>query len=574
MKNRSRFRTVLTLATLSFVQAHQSAGAQPAAATGPADTIYVGNVLTMEPDAPRAEAVAERGGLIQAVGARNDVMRMRGRRTRIVELGTRTLLPGFIDSHGHFTAVAALIDQANLAPPPAGTVRSILELQDALRRRIREQAIPAGGWVLGFGYDDSLLAEKRHPNRDDLDAVSTTHRIYVTHVSGHLGAANTNALAVAKIDASSIDPPGGLIRRRAGSSEPDGVLEETAQYALRALFPPPDLERMLSLVGQAQALYASMGLTTVQDGGLAPDGVALLEEAARRGLLQLDVVGYRLWMPVGAPFPEADRFSGYRNRLKIAGIKIVLDGSPQGKTAFLTEPYVVPPAGQKPGYRGYASMPAMAVEKGIREALTRNVPVLAHANGDAAGQALIDAVAKVRQETHSLEPKVVMIHAQTVRDDQLDRLAKLNMVPSFFIGHTFFWGDWHRDETLGVRRAERISPARSAIERGIAFTLHNDAPVVPPDMMRTLWSAVTRRTRSNDILGPAQRITAMEALAGLTVNGALQYGEADRKGSIAPGKLADFVILDRDPLQAEPDTLAQIKIVETISHGRSVFRAP
>jgi len=210
----------------------------------------------------------------------------------------------------------------------------------------------------------------------------------------------------------------------------------------------------------------------------------------------------------------------------------------------------------------------------VRETLTHNVPLLAHANGDAAAQMLIDAVAMVRQETGRLEPKVVMIHAQTVRDDQLDRMAAINILPSFFIGHTFFWGDWHRDETLGFRRAERISPARSALERGIAFTLHNDSPVVPPDMMRTLWSAVTRRTRSNDILGPAQRLTVMEALAGLTINGARQYGEQDRKGSIAVGKLADLVILDRNPLEVEPDALAQIKVVETISHGRTIYRQP
>lgn len=527
----------------------------------------------MESVAPYAEGVAVRGERIVAVGRRSEVLRMRGKQTRVVNLGTRALLPGFVDSHGHLTAVASLIDLANLAPPPAGPVRSITELQDALRNQIREHAIPDGGWVLGFGYDDSLLVERRHPTRDDLDAVSTTHRIYVTHVSGHLGAANSNALAAADIDSSSVDMPGGVIRRRDGSNEPNGVLEELAQYRMRAMFPRPDLERMLLLLGEAQELYASMGITTVQDGGLAADGVALLEEAARRGLLSVDVVGYRLWMPVGTPMTP-DMFGGYRNRLRIAGIKMVLDGSPQGKTAFLTSPYVVPPANQAAGYRGYPSMPPQAIEKGVREAFALDVPLLAHANGDAAGQLLIDAVSKLRQETGRRKPKVVMIHAQTVRDDQLDRMATLNMVPSFFIGHTFFWGDWHREETLGASRADRISPARSAAERGIPFTLHNDAPVVPPNMTRTLWSAVTRRTRSNDILGPAQRLTVMEALAGLTLHGAQQYGEEDQKGSIAVGKLADFVILDRNPLEAPTEALAQITVAETVSRGRSIYCAP
>lgn len=543
------------------------------AAPPPADTIYLGHIVTLEPGTPQAGAVAVRGETIEAVGTRDAVLKRRGRHTRLVELGDRSLLPGFIDSHGHLTAVAALMDQANLAPPPAGPVRSIAELQDALRRQIREQAIPAGGWVLGFGYDDSLLVERRHPTRDELDAVSTMHLIAVTHVSGHLSAANSAALAAAKIDASSVDPPGGVIRRRAGSREPDGVLEESAQSAVRALLPRPDRERALELLGKAQDLYARMGLTTVQDGGLASDGVALLEEAARRGLLRLDVVGYRIWMPVGAAFPPAEGFGDYHDRLRIAGIKMILDGSPQGKTAFLSEPYLAPPAGQKPDYRGYAAMPPPAIEKGVRETLTHGLPLLAHANGDAAAQLLIDAVARVRQETGRLEPKVVMIHAQTVRDDQLEAMARLNIVASFFVAHTFYWGDWHRYETLGPRRAERISPTRSALERGVPFTLHNDAPVVPPDMIRTLWSAVTRRTRSNEILGPAQRLTTLEALAALTIDGARQYGEADRKGSIAVGKLADFVILDQDPLAFAPEALAGIKVVETVSHGRTVFPA-
>ena len=212
---------------LALAPGLQAVAASSTAAMAPADTIYLGTVITMDPGAPQAEAVAVRGADIQAVGTRAELLRLRGPRTQVVELGTRTLLPGFVDSHGHLTAVAALIDQANLAPPPAGPVRSIAELQDALRRQIREQSIPDGGWVLGFGYDDSLLAEKRHPTRDDLDAISPTHRIYVTHVSGHLGVASSSVLATAKIDAASVDPPGGVIRRRAGSREPDGVLEET-----------------------------------------------------------------------------------------------------------------------------------------------------------------------------------------------------------------------------------------------------------------------------------------------------------------------------------------------------------
>ena len=540
----------------------------------PPDTIYLGAIVTMEPKTPRAEAVATSGDAITAVGLRADVMRLRGPETRVIELGERALLPGFIDAHGHLTATAAFSQYANLSSPPAGPVKSMRALRDVLRRHIAGHAILAGEWVIGYGYDDSLLAERRHPTRADLDAVSTEHPIFVVHVSGHFSAANSRLLTLAKIDASSPNPPGGVIRRQKGSQEPDGVLEETAHMALYAKVPKPGLAESLSLIAKALNTYASMGITTVQDGGAMPENLALLSEAARTKLLTLDVVAYRLLLPPSGRFPEDLGFGTYRDRLKIGGVKLILDGSPQGKTAFLKDPYHVPPSGQAAGYRGYAAMSQEVLNQAVLEAVKRSVPLLAHANGDAASQMLIDAVEAAGRDTGQATSQIVMIHAQTVRDDQLDRMGALGMIPSFFVGHTFYWGDWHREETLGSPRAERISPARSAIERGLAFTLHNDAPVVPPEIVRTLWSATTRRTRSGDILGPQQRLTIMEALQGVTINAARQYSEEDRKGSIKAGKLADLVIVSQNPLSMDPERLLDLRIVETISHGLSVYRAP
>lgn len=540
----------------------------------PPDTIYVGQVVTMESAAPMAEAVALRGEEIVAVGTRADVLRRRGPTTRVVELGERALLPGFIDAHGHLTATAAVSDYANMGAPPAGPVKSIRELQEALRRHIAERAISAGQWVIGFGYDDTLMTERRHPTRADLDAVSTEHPVLAVHVSGHLSAANSLLLAMAKLGADSPDPAGGVIRRQSGSREPDGVIEESAHWAVYFMIPRLGLAESLPQVTKALTRYASMGITTVQDGGAMPDEMALLAEAARQRLLTLDVIAYRLRQPPGAPFPEDLSFGTYRDRLKIGGVKVILDGAPQSKTAYLSAPYLSAPTGQPPDYRGYPAMPPAAVTQAVREAVSRGVPLLAHANGDAAAQLLIDAVEAARQDTGRKDSKVVMIHAQTVRDDQLDRMAALRIVPSFFVGHTFYWGDWHREQTLGYPRAERISPVRSALDRGLAFTLHNDAPIVPPDILRTLWSATTRRTRSNDILGPQQRLTVLEALAGVTINAARQYSEEDRKGSIRAGKLADLVVLSGNPLTTDPERLLELAAVETISHGQVVYRAP
>jgi predicted amidohydrolase YtcJ len=262
----------------------------------------------------------------------------------------------------------------------------------------------------------------------------------------------------------------------------------------------------------------------------------------------------------------------YRGRLALGGVKLVLDGSPQAKTAYLGTPYHVPPPGQPADYRGYPVVSQAFVDAALARFLPAGIPVIAHANGDAAGDMLIDAVARAVARSPGIDHRTVMIHAQTVREDQLDRMRELGMIPSFFAAHAFFWGDWHRDAVLGPERAARISPARSALARALPFTIHNDAPVVPPDAIRLLWAAVNRTTRSGALLGPEQRIGTLDALRALTANGAYQIFEERLKGTLAVGKRADLVILSRDPLQLGPEQLLELGVVETFSHGRSVFR--
>ena len=535
-----------------------------------APTLYVGRIITMDPSQPFAEAVLVEGERIVAVGGK-ELRKAHEGDARVVELGRRAMLPGFIDAHGHLTATAAYINFVNLSPPPVGPVADVARLQTTLREHIERERIPAGRWVVGVGYDDSLLKEKRHPTRDDLDAVSREHPIFIVHVSGHLSVGNSALLSQVGISSETVDPPGGAYRRRADSREPNGVFEEMAHYAVMARLPRPNPDGALIGLQKTLAYLASRGLTTVQDGGANTENLQLLQSAAQNGLLNLDVVAYRYWSPIGMALPKEFVSNEYQNRFRVDGVKIILDGSPQGKTAFLSRPYTVPPVGRDASYRGYPSLPEPVVQKAVTAALQARVPLLAHANGDAAAEILIDAVdaAAVAEA-----PRVVMIHSQTVRDDQLDRMARLRITPSFFVSHTFFWGDWHREETLGVERAIRISPTRSATERGIRYTLHNDPPVVPPDMIRTLWSATTRRTRSGEVLGREQRASTHEALAGITLDAARQYGEEASKGSISAGKQADFVIVDQDPLAMDPEKLLQLQVLETISRGKTVFLAP
>lgn len=543
-------------------------------AAEPVDIIFVGtNIVTVDDSTQGADAVAVAGEQILAVGRQEALLKLRNADTRVVELGDKALLPGFIDAHGHAAAQSRNLQLANLSSPPVGTVTDIAGLQQALRDYIDAHKIPAGQWVVGFGYDDSLLAEGRHPNRDDLDAVSSEHPIFLSHVSGHLAATNSMALAKTGISAQSPDPSGGVIRRRTGSSEPDGVLEESAAIELSFALPQPSLEQSVESIVAAQNYYASKGLTTVQEGGAVAENITAFRQAAKQGKLWLDFVAYPFWMLDKDPMPDYPYEKEYSGRFRVGGIKLALDGSPQGKTAFLSQPYQVPPQGQKTDYRGYPYYSEEVFNPALEQLLLTGRPVLAHANGDGASEMLINAVELASAKHGFKDPRLVMIHAQTVRDDQLDRMATLGMIPSFFSAHTYFWGDWHRESVLGPLRADRISPARSALERNLRFTVHNDTPITPADPIGLLWSAVNRRTRSNDILGPYQRISAAEGIKALTINGAYQYFEEDRKGSITPGKLADLVILSANPSQIDPENLREIRVIETFSHGRSVFQS-
>ena len=422
---------------------------------------------------------------------------------------------------------------------------------------------------MGIGYDDSLIEEQRHPHRDDLDAVSDAHPIALIHVSGHLATANSMALERAGISKDTPDPLGGVIRRRA-DGEPNGVLEETATAAVRfTVMGGGDLSA--ADIHAALDIYASHGITTVQDGAASVAELRRFAEVADTDGLALDVEVYLAAMDPEFRLPNGLALGEYQNRVKLGGIKLFLDGSPQGKTAYLSEPYFVPPPGLDAQYRGYPMVPQDFVDARVGRFAAAGVPMLVHCNGDAAAEMLLDALDEAAKSAPLGDHRTVMIHAQTVREDQIDRMAAIGVVPSYFSAHTFYWGDWHRDSVLGPERARRISPTRSTLARNMPFTVHNDAPVVPPDMIRLIWATANRLTRSGQVLGEAQRLDTLEALRAVTANAAYQSFEECCKGTLTPGKQADLVVLSQDPLSMPAADLLNLEVVETVSRGATVF---
>jgi hypothetical protein len=321
--------------------------------------------------------------------------------------------------------------------------------------------------------------------------------------------------------------------------------------------------------------FASNGITTAQEGGASAASIKMLRAASRGSAFPIDVVAYRRVQEKNLADPDLHNIHSqkYRNGFRVGGIKMILDGSPQGKTAFLTEPYAVPPEGKGADYRGYPVMPAASVDALFEKFIGSATPILAHANGDAAADLFLNALARSLHPRKPMDHRTVMIHAQTVREDQLDRIAKMQVIPSYFSAHTFYWGDWHRDSVLGLKRGSRISPTASSLNKDILFTVHNDAPVVPPDMLRLVWATVNRLTRSGQTLGSSQKISVHEALKAVTINAAYQYFEESSKGSIEPGKQADLVVLSQNPLTVPPLELLDITVLRTIARGKTVYLA-
>ena len=556
------FAIVLVLAVAVWIER---------ALDAPVPRLFVGGpILTMDAESRVVEALAVDGERIALAGDEAPLREWAAERNaEIFDLRGRTLMPGFIDAHGHYPGAGITAVFVDLNSPPIGDVEAIEDVVRLLAARAEKT--PEGEWVVGIGYDDTLLAEKRHPTRHDLDLASARHPIGVLHISGHLAVANTLALAQAGIGPDTPDPEGGLIRREADGRQPDGVLEETAMDVVAAHLTPSASDG-LKIVERANQLYLSHGVTTAQSGATDPGLVGVLDWASWLGLVPLRLV---VWpRPAAADAMLAgDLEAGHWDplQLRMGAVKIIADGSIQGYTGYLTEPYHVPP-GDDPSYRGYPRVGREDLIEQVARYHAAGLQIAVHGNGDASIDDILDAYEGAQAEHPRKDTRHVVIHAQMARPDQLDRMARLGVVPSFFSLHTFYWGDRHREVFMGPERAARMSPARSAQRRGVRFTIHADAPVVPMEPLRLVWSAVNRETRSGAVVGPGERLTPMEALRAVTIDAAWQHFEEDEKGSLEPGKLADLVVLTANPLD-RPRRIDEIRVVETWIGGRNVYDA-
>ena len=532
--------------------------------------LYNANIITMckedEIDEKKIryhEALCFENGIIKKVGTNEEVLKLKDNNTKVVDMEGKTILPSFIDSHSHFSAVANSFLQVDL-----NECKSFEDIKNKILEYKEKNNLKDDEWIIANGYDNTILKEQKHPSISFLDKLNINNPIVLKHKSEHMGVFNKKALELLGINKNTKSPEGGKIEIENGDLT--GYLEETAFVSYLKKVPMPSMDKLLKAYEKAQDEYISYGITTIQEGYMSKELLNIYKMLLEKNILKLDVVGYPDLDSIEEykkAFPNS--IKKYNNHFKIQGIKMILDGSPQGRTAWMKEPYEEDEntGSSNQNYTGYPSMKYEDILKNIEYAKENNMQILAHCNGDRAAEEYIKALKYCSKDSKDIQKikdiRPVIIHAQLITKDELKEAKDIGLIPSFFVAHVYYWGDTHI-KNFGINRAKRISPVKEAVDNNMVFTLHQDSPIIKPNMLETVWCAVKRKTKAGVILGKDERISVYDSLKGITINGAYSYFEENEKGSIKIGKKANLVILDKNPLEVEIDDIPKIKVLKTI----------
>lgn len=538
---------------------------------GAASLWHGGTIITMDGETPQTvAAVVEREGKIVFAGSEREARRIAGRGAADHDLKGKTMLPGLVDAHSHFSMMMQVATGIDLDDPAAG-VRDIPSLIAALRAGIARKQIGQNDWVIAWNYKDAALAEKRHVTRDELDAAFPGRKVVLMHFTGHGLVASSAAMATAGVMDDTPNPPGGLFLRDA-KGRPNGVVFEAALLPFFQALPRPTPAQMLEALGATQLHYASLGYTHAQDGATQLTELDFLLSPAAKARMKIDLAILPSFSGLDSLLARQDLdFGHYQGHVKIEGIKFVLDGSPQARTAFFTRNYANgSPEGHHP-WHGQPIVTQNEFEGLARKVHQRGWQLFVHANGDAAIDMAIKGFDALGMRAAD-DRRPVVIHSQFQRPDQLAAYARIGVGPAYFSNHTYYFADIHRSnfpaDVVGF-----ISPFKSAMRAGLHPSNHSDAPVTRLDPFTQLWSSMARTSLTGVVSGPDQRLSAYEGLQMLTTGPAWQMFEEGRKGRIKVGLLADFVVLNRNPLTAPTDQIRAIKVVQTVKEGEVVWKA-
>jgi predicted amidohydrolase YtcJ len=520
--------------------------------------LHNANIVTMDAANPHVQAVAIAGGRFLAAGSNEDILAAAPARARRIDLEGKTVVPGFIDAHTH----PAYAGMRHLRWVDCD-LRSIAQIQAAIRERAAKTK--PGEWVVGFKYDDTKTSEGRRLTREDLDAAAPQHPVLVEHRGGHTAYVNSRALERAGVTESTPDPPGGQFDRDPSSRRLTGGLREKAKEAVMAKVP---FEFTRSDYREAVELIARMmtrtGVTSVHDAEATPEEFRAYQDAREAGTL-----AFRVYCLIQYQFLDRMTEAGVRTGLgdewvRTGAIKLVCDGSISERTARLAEPYV-----GRPDDFGILVHTEQELYEQARRAHEAGWQIGTHANGDAAIDITLRIYERLQRESPRRDPRYRVEHCTVVNPSLVERIAKLGAIPTPFSTYVYYHGEKMRE--YGAERLNRMFAVRSFLDAGVKVTQASDYPPGPFEPMMALRSSVTRTDIKGNVWGPKQRVTVEEALRVGTLNGAYASYEENVKGSIEPGKLADLVVLGRDPFRVDPMELIDIPVERTMVGGRWVF---
>ncbi len=526
------------------------------------------NVITMNDKAPKAESLAVQGGKFVAVGDRASVLAAVGKDIAEIDLGGATVTPGFIETHDHLSYYGLTMFMADCSSVANKTMEDVLN-------KIAETARNAapGAWVMGQGFDDTMNDKARHLTRDDLDKICPDNVVMIMHTSAHLAYTNSMGLELAGITADTPQPESGHIEKEP-DGRPTGLLREAgAIMLLMSHMPPPPPDTYHAVIPLAMAEFNKVGVTSAHDAGIGMAGHGKMTIDAYRKLKTEGRITVRVYMTIIEELyrglADAGLGMGFGDEwVKMGAVKSWQDGSIQGLTAALAKPYH-----NAPDWLGDLLIDQQELDDMAARYQALGLQMALHANGDRAIESVLLALERAQEKHPRDDLRHMIIHCQTATEDQIQRMAKLGAIPSYFIMHVHYWGDRHARLFLGPERAARLNPLASSQKAGMTYSVHADTPVTPPNPLMGIHCAVNRLTSGGQVLGPEQRISAREALKTYTTYAAKCSFEEDIKGSIEEGKLADFVCLDQDLLSIDPLKILDTKVLATYVGGKKVYEA-
>jgi len=531
-----------------------------------ADRIFInGNIATLDHETPAASALAVTGDRFLAVGFNDELLKLADNKTDIVNLSGKTVTPGFIETHAHLSLYALTLLQIDCSSPLNS---SIEDVKNRIHAQVRD--LEPGQWIKGWGFDDTLIAGKRHLSRADLDECAPDNPVSIDHISGHLMYANSPALEIAGIGPGTPSPPGGEIYKNPHGI-PTGLLSEEAQAFVSGQMPSPDVAELKKAITEAIRHFHACGITSTHDGaiGYYREGAEVLQ--AYQALEEEDRLNLRIYLTLMDDLYLEILQSGLASKLnsnflKLGSAKLFQDGSIQALTAALTEPYY-----KYPELKGDMIHPQTGLDDLVDKHHRAGRQLAIHANGDRAIESCLQALERANNRYPGKDLRHMIIHCQLATREHIDRMKRLGVIPSYFINHIYYWGDRHLSTFLGPRRAETLSLLNTSLQAGLKFTLHSDLPVTPVAPLFAMHCAVNRTTKNGKTLGESEKISPLAAIRAYTAHAAWCSFEENIKGTITTGKLADFVVLSANPLKAAPDKIKYIRVLETVLGGKTVY---